>query len=47
MGGPGSFVLPANGYSDFGRAIRQKFVIEISVLNPRRGLAAAFPSFGR
>jgi hypothetical protein len=30
MGGTGSFVLPANGFSDFGRAIRQKFVIEIS-----------------
>lgn len=32
MGGTGSFVLPANGYADFGRAIRQKFVIEISGL---------------
>jgi len=31
-GGPGSFVLPANGYSDFGRAIRQKFVLEITEL---------------
>ncbi len=29
-GGPGSFVLPASGYEDFGRAIRQKFVAEIS-----------------
>ena len=34
-GGPGSFVLPANGYSDFGRAIRQKFVLEVSFLAPR------------
>jgi Protein of unknown function (DUF1194) len=32
QGGNGSFVLPANGYSDFARAIRQKFVIEISGL---------------
>jgi Protein of unknown function (DUF1194) len=31
-GGGGSFVLPANGYSDFGRAIRQKFVLEVSML---------------
>lgn len=31
-GGPGSFVLPANGYADFGRAIRQKFVLEVSQL---------------
>ena len=30
MGGVGSFVLPANGYADFGRAMRQKFVIEVS-----------------
>ncbi|MFA5949479.1 MAG: DUF1194 domain-containing protein [Hyphomicrobium sp.] len=30
MAGPGSFVLPADGFKDFGRAIRQKFVIEIS-----------------
>lgn len=30
MGGPGAFVLPALGYEDFGRAIRQKFVLEIS-----------------
>lgn len=32
MGGTGAFVLTANGYNDFGRAIRQKFVIEISGL---------------
>jgi hypothetical protein len=37
MGGPGSFVLPADGYGDFGRAIRQKFVIEISgLVSPAR-----------
>ncbi|MCC7252412.1 MAG: DUF1194 domain-containing protein [Hyphomicrobium sp.] len=30
MGGPGSFILPAHGFNDFGRAIRQKFMIEIS-----------------
>lgn len=34
MGGNGSFVLPALGYGDFGRAIRQKFVIEISGVEP-------------
>ncbi len=28
--GAGGFILPANGFEDFGRAIRQKFVIEIS-----------------
>lgn len=30
MGGNGAFVLPAQGFEDFGNAIRQKFVIEIS-----------------
>jgi Protein of unknown function (DUF1194) len=34
-GGLGSFVLPANGYADFGRAIRQKFVLEVSALGTR------------
>ncbi|MFM7084188.1 MAG: DUF1194 domain-containing protein [Hyphomicrobium sp.] len=32
VGGAGSFVLPAKGYGDFERAIRQKFVMEISSL---------------
>jgi hypothetical protein len=35
MGGVGAFVLPANGFADFGRAIRQKFVVEISALERR------------
>lgn len=39
-GGNGSFVLPANGYADFARAIRQKFVIEISGRMPVRDYAA-------
>lgn len=43
-GGPGSFVLPANGYGDFGRAIRQKFVIEISAVEHP---AAASPAADR
>jgi hypothetical protein len=30
MGGPAAFVVPADGYRDFGRAIRQKFLTEIS-----------------
>jgi hypothetical protein len=46
-GGSGSFVLPANGYSDFGRAIRQKFVLEVSDAGSRvrRAFAAMRPSF--
>ena len=30
VGGPFSFVLPAQGYGDFARAIRRKFLVEIS-----------------
>jgi len=30
IGGIGSFIVAANGYADFERAIRQKFVVEIS-----------------
>ena len=30
VGGPGAFVLPAQGFEDFGRAFRQKFITEIS-----------------
>jgi hypothetical protein len=46
-GGPGSFVLPANGYADFGRAIRQKFVLEVSETGSRARLkfAAERPRF--
>lgn len=32
VGGIGAFLLTANGYGDFERAIRQKFVVEISGL---------------
>jgi hypothetical protein len=35
IGGAAAFLLPANGYTDFGRAIRQKFIIEISGQQPR------------
>lgn len=36
VGGPGSFLLAARGYGDFARALRQKFVLEISALEPGR-----------
>ena len=38
-GGPGSFVLAAKSFEDFGRAIRQKFIVEISGIEPRRRFA--------
>lgn len=34
IGGPGAFLLAADGFEDFGRAFRQKFVTEISNLRP-------------
>lgn len=34
VGGPGAFLLAAQGYRDFARALRQKFVIEIGQLAP-------------
>lgn len=34
MGGELAFILPANGYADFARAMRQKFVNEISAAHP-------------
>jgi Protein of unknown function (DUF1194) len=40
MGGIGSFVLAANGYGDFERAIRQKFVVEISGVDYGRSVQA-------
>lgn len=40
MGGPGAFLLPAAGFEDFGRAIRQKFVVEISEFEVRGSMTA-------
>ena len=34
IGGPGTFLMTAQGYDDFGRALRQKFVTEISAAQP-------------
>jgi len=31
-GGPAGFILPAHGFEDFGRALRQKFIVEISMV---------------
>jgi hypothetical protein len=36
VGGPAAFVLAAQGYADFGRAFRRKFVTEISALSVAR-----------
>ena len=34
IGGVAAFLLPADGFQDFGRAIRQKFILEISGAQP-------------
>lgn len=36
IGGQGSFLLPAAGFADFGRAFRQKFMTEVSTYPPAR-----------
>lgn len=35
IGGPASFVIPAKGFADFGRALRRKLILEISGLTPK------------
>jgi hypothetical protein len=35
IGGPGAFVITAQGYSEFGKAFRQKFVTEVSGIEMR------------
>ena len=34
IGGGAAFMIPAYGYEDFGRAMRRKFVMEISAVMP-------------
>ncbi len=41
IGGSSSFIMPAAGYADFARAFRQKFVIELSWLDPVRQIVGA------
>jgi len=38
IGGPGAFLIPALGYADFARAMRSKFLIEISGAPPNAPL---------
>jgi len=40
-GGPGAFVLPANGFDSFGRAVRRKLVLEIAGRPVPGGVAQA------
>jgi len=51
IGGPGAFIIVANGFDDFARAIRRKLILEIAGLTPhpagepaRPYLASSVPS---
>ncbi|MBU1213044.1 MAG: DUF1194 domain-containing protein [Alphaproteobacteria bacterium] len=41
IGGFGAFIVPANGYRDFARAMRSKFVVEISSVRQEPHIAPA------
>lgn len=41
IGGPGAFLMPAEGFEDFGRAFRQKFMTEVSALPENLDLASS------
>lgn len=36
IGGPGAFIIVANGFEDYARAVRQKLILEIANLSPNR-----------
>jgi hypothetical protein len=40
IGGPGAFVMAADGFESFGRAIIRKMIAEIAYLPPRKGWPA-------
>lgn len=45
VGGPGAFLIPANGFSDFKRAMRLKFVTEIARARKPYSKLATAPAF--
>ena len=47
IGGPDAFVLPAHGYGDFDRAIKEKFAVEISALPVGRAQWAQLQAIDR
>lgn len=36
IGGPGAFIIVANGFQDYARAVRQKLILEIAGLSPNK-----------
>jgi hypothetical protein len=43
IGGTAAFLEPAAGFADFARAMRQKFLVEISATGPDRGAGGSAP----
>jgi hypothetical protein len=43
IGGPGAFVIVASDFQDYARAIRQKLILEIAGLTPRRAARGSSP----
>ena len=43
IGGPGAFIVVANNFKDFARAVRKKLILEIAGLTPDDPLAARPP----
>jgi Protein of unknown function (DUF1194) len=47
IGGAGAFLLPAHGYGDFDRAMKEKFILEISAAPAVRAKFAQLHAAGR
>jgi len=47
IGGPGAFIIVANGFEDYARAVRRKLILEIAGVVPARKPQAKFmPAYG-
>lgn len=44
IGGPGAFIIVANGFQDYARAVRQKLILEIASLVPKKSIQAGVRS---
>ena len=47
IGGPGAFIIIANGFDDYARAVRQKLILEIAGVVPiKEPVAKVIPAYG-
>ena len=42
IGGPGAFIIVANGFDDYARAVRRKLILEIAGVMPETAPASLF-----